>query len=519
MGSTLAAMLKELEEIEEMEAECEEQDPFYFFKPSDGTISPAGMKLINKYLKPEDIPQRFYGQLDAFISTAPIRGVSGGNQSGKSTFGAVYAGIWVTGEIPADLVGHFPEEVLHPDRNRNTRVVGVSSRQLRDAVLPTYKKYIPKGYLKNGKWKDSFSEEHRQLSLYKDGNPDKFIATISFMTNEQDVDCFQGPPLGLVIYDEEPKQSIHKENLMRFTTSTQLNILFCWTPTKGLSWATDLFMHEEDESGQKIDLIKLASVTNRCANPDVLDIALSEFSEYNEIKMRLIGEFISLSGLIYGSMFDRNIHVVKPFELNLEDFVVYRGVDPHTGKPTVAVELAIDRNDMHYVVGTFIGLKDTDEIKAALADRALKRKYRLAFTVVDKSCDCPNMLLGGVNVFRLLKQGKNAIPALRKSDKYIGSIHAGVDVIKKRLKINPATGKPGLVIFDTPENKVLINSFRTLERETYANEDKRGPKDAIAEGKHDAHACLRYIEQRVLRWFPPIEIVPDYEPVNAETGY
>jgi phage terminase large subunit-like protein len=519
MGETLAELKEELRELERVQKECIEQDPFYFFEPSDGTISPQGMALVKKYLKPLDIPERFAGQLDAFRSTAAIRGVSGGNQSGKSTFGAIYTYIWTTGEIPESLIHDFPMETLPENRNRNTRVVGVSSRQLRDAVLPTYKKYVPRSYLKNGKWKDSFSEEHKVLSLYKNGRPQNLIATISFMTNEQDVDCFQGPPLGLVVYDEEPKRKIHKENLMRFTTATQLNILFCWTPTKGLSWATELFMQDEDEAGRQIELIRLASVTNKCANVEVLDEALSGFAEYNEIRMRLIGEFISLSGLIYGRLFDRKKHVIQPFELNPTDYIVYRGLDPHNAKPTHCVEVAVDREGTHYVIGTYAAAKDTDDIKADLADRVKKKNYRLGYTVVDKSCDSPNMILGGVNVFLLFKRGKNAIPALRKSDKYIGSIHAGVDVIKKSLKDDPVSGKPTLYIFDNLENRGLINSFKTLERETYANEDRRGPKDMIAEGKHDAHACLRYVMQNPTRWLPPVQYVPEPEVVNEMTGY
>jgi hypothetical protein len=61
---------------------------------------------------------------------------------------------------------------------------------------------------------------------------------------------------------------------------------------------------------------------------------------------------------------------------------------------------------------------------------------------------------------------------------------------------------PKLMIIDRPENQELIHSFRTLQRETYANEDLRGPKNAIAEGKHDHHAALRYILQSPLNYRP-----------------
>ena len=102
------------------------------------------------------------------------------------------------------------------------------------------------------------------------------LATIEFRTNEQDVDSFQGPPLGFVGYDEEPKEAIHKENLLRFVTSDRLKFMFAFTPTHGLSWATDLFDEDETEDGNTVSLHKLVSVCNPKANLKVLDTILSK---------------------------------------------------------------------------------------------------------------------------------------------------------------------------------------------------------------------------------------------------
>jgi hypothetical protein len=76
-----------------------------------------------------------------------------------------------------------------------------------------------------------------------------------------------------------------------------------------------------------------------------------------------------------------------------------------------------------------------------------------------------------------------------------------VDIIRQML-IGRDELHPRLMVIDRPENQELIHSFRTLQRDTFTNEDTRGPKDAIAEGKHDHHAALRYILQSPLRWYP-----------------
>jgi phage terminase large subunit-like protein len=494
--------------------EAKSQDPFWYFEPSDGSITEEGKALLHKYLKEDDIPTVLDGQVDAFKSVSSIKGVCGGNQSGKSVFGAIDGYIWMTGEVPFSLEGVYPMDTLRDDRNRNIRVVGVSNKQLLNTVLPTWQEWVPKKYLKNGKWKDSFSAEQKKLHLYVPGFKDKLLATCEFMTNEQDVDSFQGPPLGKIIYDEEPKEAIYKENLMRFTTASQLNILFCFTPTHGLSWATDLLFNEETD--KSVSLIKLVSVTNKKANLAVLDEILSEIVVYDELKMRLCGSAVSLSGLVYGSLFSK-IHVIEPFPITRTAHIVYRGLDPHLVKPSVCVEVATDRMENYYVIGTYSKDADTSEIKKDLKERAMG--YRLGQTRCDKSADSTIRVLGDRNVFRELSTGENAIPAMFKSEKFTGSIHAGVDTIKQLLKINEKTGKPRLFIFNIPENKTLINAMKTLERDTYANEDDKGKKDTIKEGKHDTHAALRYVFQSRVPWLPPVEAVPEYQPVNEAIGY
>lgn len=501
-----------LEELQSLRAEVVESDPFYGFVPSDGRIPAERMEFLKRWLKEEDIPQRLDGQDDVLMSQASMVGAGGGNQSGKSTVGAIRGYIKSTGELPNSLeqwADTFARDIERAKRRRvRGRVVCVDFKTLSNTVIPTWRQWVPRGYLKKGQWSESFSSQHNTLTLYRGSKP---CADIEFMTNNQDVDSFQGPPLDWLIYDEEPRHDIHKENLMRFTTADRLDIGFFWTPTHGLSWATELFMGETD---QDIDLFKLCSVTNDKANLEVLEEILGGLETYDERKMRLLGEFISLSGLVYGNLYDKNIHVIEPFPINWKEYVVYRGLDPHLVKPTTCVEVAVDREDNEYACGLYQRAVDTEEIKADLAARANDRNYRLGPTRCDRSADSTIKALGDRNIFRELQTGENAIPALFRSEKFEGSIKAGVDTIKRLMKVNENTGKPKFFIFDIPEMKPLIHAFRTLERDSYTNEDIKGQRDKIREGPHDAHAATRYIHQYPVRWMPPIEDVP--QPPEAE---
>ncbi len=94
------------------------------------------------------------------------------------------------------------------------------------------------------------------------------------------------------------------------------------------------------------------------------------------------------------------------------------------------------------------------------------------------------------------------MPNLRKADSYKGSILAGVDIIRQLLK------DENLYILDRPENQLLIQSMRTLQRDMYTNE-----------GKHDHHAAMRYVFQSRLGWYPHEQgakdefVFPDLEAV------
>ena len=522
-------LLQRIEEIERLEEEvkkkldeAQKSNPFWFFEPSTGEITPDRMDFLKRHIQEEDIPQKLDGQLDVLLSKASVKGATGGNRGGKSAVGAVYAFICATGEVPESLEDKFPKERRRTDFSYcfKIRVVGVDHKTLLNTVLPTYKQWVPKEYLKKGSWSESYMSEQRTLFLYRNGSGEP-IASVEFMTNQQDDDSFQGPDIHLLIYDEEPKESIHKENLLRFAATERIDIMFCMTPTNGITWVAELFDKDSDDKGRKIELFKLTSVSNKKVNIEVLEEIVQELDTYEEKKMRLLGEFVSLSGLVYGKLFDKRIHLIQPFFEGLapyqkKEYLMLTGLDPHLVTDTPMVFMLLDREGNTYIDRCWMKSADTEEIKKAWHDIVKENGYRAGWAVADKSSNSSIMAFGGRNIFMELSRGKGAIPALRTSEKFEGSIKAGVDEIKRRLKVGES-GKPRFFIVDRPENKLLINSFRTLERDTYADEDKNGPKDRIKEGKHHLHAASRYLFQYPLNWYPLVDNVPQPEYYDEAT--
>jgi len=522
--------------IEEKTREFEllkESDPFWFYEPTRPEISEKQAAFLREFLNPKDIPARLDSALDVHACTANILGVSGGNQSSKTTTCTIEDLIKACRKIPKSLQGVYPESKLPKKKFNRIRIV---CEDYQNGVLkhnlPNLRRWTPKDYLIDGQWNKSWSAEKMQLTLV---HPEEkqICATIELMTNNAEVGTFQGPPIDRVRFDEEPREEIFDENIARFVTSDRLDIAFGMTPTNGLSWVYDRLWNKDSVQGNNsVQWFQLCSLSNPKANLETLKEICRNIKSYDEIKMRLLGEWISLSGLIYGNYFKRRVHVVPPQKLGLgngeyldchcdssrfgrlhlkiEDmthdeqcpflqYVAFLGLDPHEVKATAAVIVCVDREGTTFVDRCYKGDKTLKDVKRDLTQ--MLGKYRYSFGKCDPHADSDRTAFDNINAWKILTRGENPIPNLRKADAYKGSILAGVDIVRQML-IGRDESHPRLMVIDRPENQELIHSFRTLQRETYANEDVRGPKNAIAEGKHDHHAALRYILQSPLNWFP-----------------
>lgn len=509
------------------------ENPFWYWKPNDGVITEDGRDLLKRYLREDDIPAKADSQLDRILCISEIVGTSGGNRASKTDVETIDGVIKLIGELPSSLKQyekHF-EPILKRSREKvvRGRVTGVDNKQLHRVVIPMWQKYIPKSYLRGNDWDKSYSKEFDILTVYRNNKP---CGAVEFLTNEQAVKSTQGNELDFAKFDEEPDRDKWKETLMRFGTSAGLDISIAWTPTEGLTWATDLF-HNGVMDDEKIDkpmsLFKLTPVTNPYVNKETLIKIMDEFakvSSYDEMKMRLLGEAISLSGLVYGGLFDYRTHVIKPFFEDLpdkkkKDYLCIIGLDPHAVTATAIVFALIDRENNVYIDRCYFRQCDTEELKRDFWEIVTDNNYRVGWSVADKSSDSSIIAFGGRNIFKELQMpsyqprgsDNNAawivkykgIPSLRPSVKFEGSIKAGIDIIKRKLKDKT------IFIVNRPENMELIKSFRTLERDTYNNSDKHGEKDRINEGRHHLHAAMRYIFQFPVNYYEEKVYTPQPE--------
>jgi len=503
-------------ELLQKAALLKEVDPFWWYEPSTGEVTVDRHEFLKKHLKPEDIPAELIGQKQFHQSIAPIRGASGGNQSGKTLAATIEGLIFATGEIPEMMKPWYPVEKLAPPdvKIRMIRVVGENWEDgILKNVMPTWQRWVPREYLKEGDWKKSYAAEQAILTLY-DPRTKQPCAVIDFMSNVQPVGAFQGPVRHMLIYDEEPRWDIYKENMARFATAPRLNIVFGMTPTRGISWVKQELVDKfQDDEGRPVEWFKISTVVNPRANLGTVNLMVGQLP-YDERRMRLLGEFVSLSGLVYGGVWAKSQHLIAPFpfwctcegwrntvhtpECPWNHYLVYRGLDPHLVTNTAAVWVAVDREDRHYVGMGYFDEADTEKVKRGIWE--ISAKMRLGFSVCDSAADSEIKALSDRNVFKELRSGPFKIRGLRTVGKGPNSIKPGVDQIKERLR----TGT--LVVMNKPENAPLISAFETMERARGIQEEKTGPRDKIMESKFHMHAAFRYIEKYKLPWRSPTDV-------------
>ena len=312
----------------------------------------------------------------------------------------------------------------------------------------------------------------------------QICATIELMTNNAEVGTFQGPPIDRVRYDEEPREDIFDENLLRFVTSDHLDIAFGMTPTNGLSWVYDRLWNKDEIQGKNsVRWFQLCSISNPKANLDTLREICKNIKRYDELKMRLLGEWISLSGLVYGTYFKRRVHVIAPEKLGLNSgqyldchcgagrygdlsvdirdmaheprcpflsYVAFLGLDPHEVKATAAVIVAVDRDETVFVDRCYKGDKTLKGVKYDL--NRILGLYRYGFGKCDPHADSDRTAFDYINAWKILTRGESPIPNLRKADAYKGSIlvQAGVDIIFDKCLSDEIQNTPRLMVVDRP---------------------------------------------------------------------
>jgi len=266
------------------------------------------------------------------------------------------------------------------------------------------------------------------------------------MTYDQDPKEFESATLGFVLFDEPPPESIYKASIARLRKGGICGIFA--TPLMGSAWLYDeivanpnaesnyrFFMEAEVEDACKIHGVR------GFLDHDIITKMVAQYKDEDMVS-RVFGKFQHLVGLIFKE-FNRDVHVLKPFELNRDDYCVYVSWDTHPREPEAIVWVAVDRKGRCIVVDELWTDAPTQELVARVKD--IDSKYRIVKRLIDPSAFIEDKRTGdsfanllsreyGLNFEAGSKRRADAVRQLQDAFHY--EISAGEMPIKPMLLIS-----------------------------------------------------------------------------------
>jgi phage terminase large subunit-like protein len=227
----------------------------------------------------------------------------GGNRSGKTVGGGAEMVMWLTGEH------RYRTDIPRPPIRG--RVVAVDLEEgVKKITLPEIKRWMPKKYLQNGSWDDSYDKVSRTLTLTNG-------SFLEFMSYEQDREKFQGTSRHCIWFDEEPSEEIFDECLMRLV-DTDGSYWISMTPLIEMTWVKSRIYDTWVGGDRSIYVLEVSTLENPHIKIEALDRLTRGLTEA-ERNTRRSGAFISHTGLVYAGSFS---HLPVEEEGNVMDDIL-----------------------------------------------------------------------------------------------------------------------------------------------------------------------------------------------------
>lgn len=204
------------------------------------------------------------------------------------------------------------------------------------------------------------------------------------MSNEQDAKEFESADLGWVWFDEPPPKAIYTASVAR----TRLGgiLFFSVTPLKHSAWMEDEIVNKAD--GVRKAVIE-ADVEDNCKQHGVrgflehqnIENMIAEYPD-DERETRAKGKFGHSLGVIH-KKFKREVHVIKPFEINYKDYTIVCALDTHPRLPEALSWMAIDRKGQKFLIHD-LSVDGTDE-EIVSEIRRVEEGLRVEYRIIDPS--------------------------------------------------------------------------------------------------------------------------------------
>jgi hypothetical protein len=237
-------------------------------------------------------------------------------------------------------------------------------------------------------------------------------------------------PLHIVVFDEEPREEIRNENLVRLIDFDGEEI-FALTPFSGMAWLFDE-IYEPWERGDLDPGDGRVVVVDMDDNPHLSETgkarALAQYSG-PEREARKSGRFVSFSGLIYPKFGECTIPQIDRVPPGAE---VFAGIDPGYRHLAAVLYAYLDHDD-DLVVFDEIGLKQKTVKDVCAAMRLLDAKWGFEdqplqrnWSVIDPASRNKNNQTGRSDQQEFADNGVFTIPGQNE-------VRAGINRVQERI--------------------------------------------------------------------------------------
>lgn len=281
------------------------------------------------------------------------------------------------------------------------------------------------------------------------------------MTYDQDPKEFESATLGWAWFDEPPPFEIFKATVARMRKG---GIIFISaTPLTNAAWFYDYIYSQDPEvlaKGKRI--LITAEMESACIEHGVrgflqhehIENIISQYDE-DEKQARVYGRFQHLVGLVF-KKFNREMHVIRPFNINWNDFLVYEALDPHPRTKDACLWVAVNRQQQYFIIDELWMNGLVPELAQRIKAKA--SNYRVHRRVIDPSALIEDQHTGKSLHSRLQSFGLSYQPGTKTREASDRRIADALDYQKKGEEILIA---PELYVFDTcPRTIYEIEHYR-----------------------------------------------------------
>lgn len=408
-------------------------------------------------------------QIQFHTSEATIRGLFGGNRSGKTVSGATES-VWrATGKHPYQRVKPAPT---------TGRVVAVDFLNGVDKIVkPEIARWLPPSELINGSWEDSYDKSHNVLTL-ENGS------TMEFMSYVQDTNSFAGTSRDWFWMDEEGPREIYIENMLRIADCGGRGWL-TMTPLEGMTWVFD-DVFEAANVEEHIEVFIVDMEDNPYLNQGEMEVILSGLTP-DERDARKHGKFVQIGGLIYKCLSSNNL--LEPF-IPPKDWLHVAGMDSGIANPTAWLWAAVDKTGNIVIYDEYYKAGQVTSYHAARVHEINGIHDREPdYYVGDPSIKNTDPITG---TSILIEYVNHRIPIVLGNN----DVRAGIDLVTSRLiGIGvPPQNKPYLYITKNCEITIKeMSRYRWAKWATRkANEERDKKEEPVKKNDHTCDA-LRYL--------------------------